>query len=530
MSEVNSKETRGVCPRLFLLALVLCFLTIADWRLPIADYFELTSSLSAAQRRQFGEQVSGIAKGAALRGSPSESKWGAHRRTALQMFEDTGGRSRHHEQTAGAAGRRRTLVLNENAQRELLRRAPMEFTHASDESQVLMSLPMPVEESPVMAAGLAARFPNIKTYRGRGLDDPTATTRFDVTPAGLHAIVLTGEGLVIIEPATHGLPGEYSSYIQRHAAQDAGSFSCLLLGAEQARPLSKQLPRTGTLGVFAGTELRTYRLALAATAEFTQTYGGGTLDGALSRMTTLINAVNAIYERDLGIHLMLVANETSIIFTNPATDGYTSNEVTPMLTQNQAILDQRIGPANYDLGMVMDGRVFSPGLGFVFQGAANYQSLCVSGRKGTAVTVLRSTEPSTISAIWVAAHELGHMLGALHTFNSTLDDCGPSRFSQAAYEPGSGSTIMGYRGGVLPDGSYFPICFGDDLLSTDTYFHTFSIEQIFDFTTFGNGSSCPVLTDTGNTPPSVDAGRIIRFPLTHPSHLRRLPVTSMRTR
>ena len=150
---------------------------------------------------------------------------------------------------------------------------------------------------------------------------------------------------------------------------------------------SRQLPRKGdaNLVLLTGTTLRTYRLALAATAEFTQTYGGGTVSGALSAMTTLINAVNAIYERDLGIHLTLVANETSIIFTNPVTDGYTSDNVTPMLTQNQVILDQRIGSANYDIGMVMDGRVFGSLPGFIIQGAANYQSACSSGRKGTAV-------------------------------------------------------------------------------------------------------------------------------------------------
>src|SRR5204862_324683 len=101
-----------------------------------------------------------------------------------------------------------------------------------------------------------------------------------------------------------------------------------LLGAEQAAQLqSKQLSRNGyaNLGVTSGATLRTYRLALAATAEFTQTYGGGTVGGALSAMTTTINGVNAIYERDLAIHLTLVANETAIIFINSATDGYTSD-------------------------------------------------------------------------------------------------------------------------------------------------------------------------------------------------------------
>src|SRR5438046_3930175 len=103
-----------------------------------------------------------------------------------------------------------------------------------------------------------------------------------------------------------------------------GTHLVAFFGAEQslAQPQNKQIQRTSysTLVATTGNTLRTYRLALAATAEFTQQYGGGTVAGALGALTTTINAVNAIYERDLAIHLMLVTNETSIIFTNPVTD------------------------------------------------------------------------------------------------------------------------------------------------------------------------------------------------------------------
>lgn len=436
--------------------------------------------------------------------------------------------------TSVAAGRKfhRPLSLNEAAQRKLLSHAPMEFTKAARQTQVVMSLPMPdgtfarfrVEESPVMEAALAARFPNTKTYRGRGLDDPTATTRFDMTPAGFHAIVLSSAGTVIVEPVPHSSPGHYVSYDmsqqQREAPKEAASFSCVLLGAEHAASFEgKQLPRKGSAnpGVSSGATLRTYRLALAATAEFTQTFGGGTVDGALTSMTTMINGVNAIYERDLAIHLTLIANEAFIIFTNSATDGYTSDNANTLADENQVVLTQRIGAANYDLGMVLDGHIynFQPGR-FIFQGAAQYQSTCNNAQKGKSMSIFRSTDPTSTTAVYVVAHELGHMLGALHTFNSTLEDCGPSRFPQTAYEPGSGSSIMGYRGGVLPNGTYFPICGADELFSNDTYFHTASIEQINNYTTFGNGSFCPVTTNTGNSPPNIDAGADYTIPANTP--------------
>ena len=422
----------------------------------------------------------------------------------------------------------RPVALDKALMVQLLGQAPLEFSDAARTGPTMITLPMPngtfarfrVEESPVMARRLAAMHPEIKTYRGQGLDDPTATTRFDLTPSGFHAIVLSTQGTVIVEPVAQGRAGQYVSYDLRDAPKSEGSFGCLRSDAPKslAEPQSQPMLFSGSAPLATtGTKLRTYRLALAATAEYTQTYGGGTVDGALSAMTTTINAVNAIYERDLTIRLVLVDNETSIIFTNPATDGYTSDNATTLLTQNQTVLDQRIGAANYDIGFVFDGHVYAykPGF-FLFEGKGQFQSVCANGQKGKGVLILRSIGPSTISAIYGAAHEMGHQFGALHTFNGTTEDCGPSRFAENAYEPGSGSTIMGYRGATQPNGNYVPICSFEDLHSTDTYFHAATIEQIFNYTTFSTGSSCPVVTDTGNNPPAVEAGPDYTIPANTP--------------
>lgn len=424
----------------------------------------------------------------------------------------------------------RRLRLNRKAQAQLLRRAPLEFTKAALGSPLVMSLPMPngttlrflIEESPVMEAALAARFPEIKTYRGRGVDDRTATARFDWTPTGLHAIVLSAQGTVFVEPLAHDEANVYLSYYKSDAPEGADAFQCSppevesqLTPQRTEQAVTKQ-PASQAAGAL--TSLRTYRLAVAATAEYTQTYGGGTVGGSLAAITTTINLVNAIYERDLAIRLVLVAAEDSIIFTNPAADGLTSDAADTMFNQSQGVIDSHIGSGNYDIGHVFDGHLFSftPGRYF-FQGRGNVASACASGRKAQGVTIFRSLEPSATSAVYVVAHEMGHQFGASHTFNgTTTSDCGGSRVAASAYEPGTGSTIMGYRGTGGTNFDYIPLCGAEDLHSIDTYFHAASIEQITNYTTFGQGSFCPAQIETMNHTPDVNAGASYTIPQSTP--------------
>jgi Metallo-peptidase family M12B Reprolysin-like len=410
---------------------------------------------------------------------------------------------------------RRSLKLNVEMLQTILRRAPQESLSSNKTETITLDLPAPdagfmrfnIEDSPIMEKALADRYPEIKTYRGQGIDDPTAITRFDWTPSGFHAIILSTRGTIFIEPVSRGDVVNYVAYFQDHLP---GTFQCEVDTATQQEAIEEQEHLRQFSGVRAsvssGSALRTYRLAVAATAEYTQAYGNGTVAGALSAITTTMNLVNGIYERELAIRMVLIANEDSIIFTDTNTDGYTSDSVSSLISQNQSKLDTVIGPANYDIGHVFDGRI-TPGF-FSWQGQASLGAVCRNSVKGRGVTITRNVQPSEIFAIYIVAHEMGHQFGASHTFNATTGTCGPERSPSTAYEPGTGSTIMGYR----------LACGAEDLGSSDTYFHVASLEQITNYTTVGLGS-CATSQPTGNSIPTVDAGASYNIPSQTPFQL-----------
>ena len=106
-----------------------------------------------------------------------------------------------------------------------------------------------------------------------------------------------------------------------------------------------------------GPELRTYRLALAATGEYT-IYHGGTVEDGLAAQVIAMNRINFIYETEVAIRMVLIPNNTDIIFTDPETDPYTNDNGTKMLLENQRTLEDIIGVENFDVG-----HVFSTGGG-----------------------------------------------------------------------------------------------------------------------------------------------------------------------
>jgi len=358
-------------------------------------------------------------------------------------------------------------------------------------------LPMPdgtvdefqIKESVVMSARLAEKFPNIKTFVGTSIKNTSTSVRFDVSPSGFHAMMFTPKGTVYIDPVYRTNKGEYQSYYKRDFLP--GHKGVFQEGApiDYNPELTKQINEMVAKGVQkpSGTELRTYRLAVAATGEYTA-FHGGTVEGALSGIVTTMNRVNGIYEREVSIRMVLVDNTDQLIFTDAATDGFSNSDANALIDEVQAKIDDIIGDANYDIGHGV-----STGGG----GLAGLGVPCQTGRKGSGITGSSQPVGDPYDVDFVA-HEIGHQFGGNHTFNGSSGNCaGGNRSGGSAYEPGSGTTIMAYAG----------ICSGQNIQNnSDAYFHTQSFDQIIAYTTLSQGNSCAAVSFTGNSAPIVDAG------------------------
>jgi hypothetical protein len=380
----------------------------------------------------------------------------------------------------------RTLTLNIPEIIRIFQIAPPERDVRAKDSKVIVSLPLPdgnfsrfsIVESPVMEKELADKYPEIKTYSGQGIDDPYATVRFDLTPQGFHAMIFVVSDVIFIDPYAKGDDFYYISYYKKDFQPGYKNFECELIDNADI----KENNNPEKLEVLAEGQLRTYRVAIAATGEYTA-YQGGTVALGLAAVVTSLNRVDGVYEKEVSVRMVLVANNNLIIYTNASTDPYTNNNGSTMLGQNITNLNSVIGSTNYDIG-----HVFSTGGG----GVAYLGCVCTSNKAGG---VTGSSAPiGDPFDIDYVAHEMGHQFGGNHTFNSTTSSCGGgNRNASTAYEPGSGTTIMAYAG----------ICGADDIQPhSDAYFCAISLVEINAFTS-GTGNSCAAVTSTGNHNPVV---------------------------
>ena len=394
------------------------------------------------------------------------------------------------------------FTLNVKGLKNALVNSPMR--NAAAKSQIIVSIPngdgvmenFRVYESSNMDPALAARYPEIKSYIGIGVENPAVTAYFSVSPLGFKSMVIYADrSATFIEPFSKDLT-TYTAYKKSDKIASLNKFECKVIANAQSQLNANGITARPNAD---DATLRTYRLALSVTGEYT-VYFGGTKALALAAMNNSLTRVNGVFEKDFGVHMNLIANDDLVIYTSASTDPYDAAATGAAGSWNQQLqttLTNVIGSANYDIGHLFGATGGGGNAGCIGCVCVNPTTSVPLG-KGSGFTSPADGIPSGDNFdIDYVVHEMGHQFGANHTFTFSNEG------TIAQVEPGSGSTIMGYAG----------ITSMDVQPHSDPYFHSVSIQQV---TNYIKTTTCQTNTATGNAIPTANAGSNYTIPKSTP--------------
>ena len=156
-------------------------------------------------------------------------------------------------------------------------------------------------------AGYYDRHPQTGTYRIWDPRDPTLHGRIDHTVKGYHAMFQWQGRTVMTDPVFRGRTDVYTTYFRDAYHADPAAIPALTCDVAEELPgdlseLIAAIPRSNEVA------LRTYRLAIACTGEYSQ-YHGGTKELVSAELITAVNRLNSVMEVDMGVRLLLVRGQ-----------------------------------------------------------------------------------------------------------------------------------------------------------------------------------------------------------------------------
>lgn len=352
--------------------------------------------------------------------------------------------------------------LNTDELRQTLKNAP---ERSSNSKGIIVSIPgasgevekFQVWESSNMAPELQAQHPEIRSYVGIGVDDPSAYLRFSLSHINFSSMISRSGASEYIEPYSEDrkIYAVFDSKARKNQTDEP--FICSTMGEVEKNIANGNISTNKLAGY------NVFRLALSCTAAYGDYHltaagiPGSATDAQkktaiLAAMNATVTRLNGVFERELALHFNLIANTNALIFyTGGTAEPYTTGGPDDAITGITGIIPS----TDYDLGHLIDKQDAN--------GAAYLGVICSSSQKAGGWTAHNFPEGDKFDIDYVA-HEMGHQLGAGHTYTfytGQLDQ---------RVEPGSGSTIMAYTG--IADGNL------DVQFNSNDYYHINSINQI----------------------------------------------------
>ena len=313
----------------------------------------------------------------------------------------------------------------------------------SKKSQVFLDFPtvngnlksFQVYYSPVMPNQLKRKFPNIKTYTGIGLENPTERISITVSHLGIKAMIIGNKNKIFIDPIENSTGLYRVSYNEMNVPDVNQNLGCgdndVFLRHEDQNDRSNRNNFPACVGedqpcYSIGDTLVTFRFAGIVTTEANNQISDGTVDGGLAWLNAMVNQVNLLWVRELSFRLELIENNDLLIYTNsnPTPSDFTYYD---MYTELPLVLDHItdvIGPGGYN----------TPEAFLLWE----YGAVFNTGYGGGLAYVPGSTS-ANIPYYDIFNHEIGHNLGSSHNCST-----------ENGWKSTIGGTIMCWRGTTLP--------------------------------------------------------------------------------
>ncbi len=284
----------------------------------------------------------------------------------------------------------------------------------------------------VLSPALQQKYFRIKTFEGWSLTRKDVKVRITVSGQGLNQWLILPDGKqYFVQPSwlDSELHVGYLKSEKRPAVNCQKHRDYDVVKSKVNKPSSKTTFNTNKYIL---------RLAIAVTSDYTQIFSdnddtnGTKKEDAFAAVVSTINRINEIFRRDIQIEFQLVS-DTNLIFDNPDTDPFEELDA----FEAGRVIREILPIDSYDIGHAFAAQ--GP------YGEACTACLCTRIKaEGLSSHNFKSEDGKEFMNdffdIDFVSHEIGHQLGAWHTFSLYEE------YFNANVEPASGSTIMGYAG------------------------------------------------------------------------------------
>ena len=278
----------------------------------------------------------------------------------------------------------------------------------------------------VMHPNLEKRYPNISTFVGVGVENPTYRATIIINDDIVIGSVESEDGTSHFK--SFDIYSENNELLVYSEVKNYQDLICKPFNnhGNQTRDFSECLGADDPCYP-SGIELVTYRFAAMVTESVNNSDADGTVEGGLTWLVGSVAYVNALYVRDLTFQLQIVDNNDELIFTNnnPTPDVFNQECGGPWETLGcelnvvDSVLDARIGPGGWN---AEDGvRVW------------DYGALFDNGHPG-GLAYCPGPTSAQIPSMWVFSHEVMHNFGSPHNYAG-----------EGGIRTSIGGTIMAHR-------------------------------------------------------------------------------------